>query len=69
MILGRMFIPDCGFDLASLFTNEIWDDVCFHKWDDFCIFPKQPVVVPVVLEFYSNLKFPKHNQVSISMLI
>ncbi|MBA0601330.1 hypothetical protein Gorai_004510 [Gossypium raimondii] len=38
------------------------DDVHFHRWDDFCLLPKQPTIIPLVLEFYSNLKFATHDR-------
>ncbi|MBA0697846.1 hypothetical protein Goari_021369, partial [Gossypium aridum] len=39
------------------------DDVHFHRWDDFCLLPKQSTIIPVVLEFYSDLKFATHDRV------
>ncbi|MBA0630651.1 hypothetical protein Godav_002724, partial [Gossypium davidsonii] len=43
--------------------DEILDDVHFHPWDDFCLLPKQPTIIPVVLEFYSHLKFATNDRV------
>ncbi|MBA0872932.1 hypothetical protein Goshw_023668 [Gossypium schwendimanii] len=43
--------------------KENADDVHFHRWDDFCLLPKQPTIIPVVLEFYSNLKLATHDRV------
>lgn len=32
--------------------NEIWSLVQYHRWECFCTFPKENVVIPLVQEFY-----------------
>ncbi|MBA0793071.1 hypothetical protein Gohar_017504 [Gossypium harknessii] len=34
-----------------------------RSWDNICMLPKQPTIVPVILDFYSNLKNFEHNRV------
>lgn len=60
---GQKFILELGFDPASSFCNDIWELVQYHKWYDFCRIPKKLAFIPILLEFYSNLKYMKSDRV------
>ncbi|MBA0586008.1 hypothetical protein Gorai_016763 [Gossypium raimondii] len=36
--------------------NEIWVLVRYHRWERFCITPKEPIVVSIVQEFYASFR-------------
>ncbi|KAK5818897.1 hypothetical protein PVK06_023847 [Gossypium arboreum] len=55
-IQGLMIILERRLDPSTSYCNEVWDIVCHHEWFNFCIVLKMIVVIPIVLEFYANLK-------------
>ncbi|MBA0579266.1 hypothetical protein Gorai_021527 [Gossypium raimondii] len=63
-----MFILERGFDQAPSLGCEVWDLVQFHRWKNFYLLPKVPTVIPVVMEFYSNLKFGERDRVYVKNL-
>lgn len=61
-IQGRTFILEKGFDPSASDCEEVWDLVRFDQWMNLAMVPITPIIIPVVLDFYSNLKFYKKNK-------
>ncbi|MBA0791072.1 hypothetical protein Gohar_015672 [Gossypium harknessii] len=36
--------------------KEIWTLVKYHRWERFCVTPKENTVIPVVQEFYASFR-------------
>ncbi|MBA0694248.1 hypothetical protein Goari_004564 [Gossypium aridum] len=36
--------------------QEVWPLVRYHRWEHFCMIPKESAVVPIVQEFYESLR-------------
>ncbi|KAK5771298.1 hypothetical protein PVK06_047492 [Gossypium arboreum] len=53
---GKMFIQKQGFELSMILCREIWTLVQYHRWECFCVTPKDFVVVQVVQELYASLR-------------
>ncbi|KAH1122216.1 hypothetical protein J1N35_005376 [Gossypium stocksii] len=62
-IQGHTFILERGFDPSTSYCKKVWDLVCFHRWMNFALVPTTPIVIPVILEFYSNLNFFEKHKV------
>ncbi|MBA0681881.1 hypothetical protein Goari_023653 [Gossypium aridum] len=53
---GKTFIQEKGFLPLMILCKEIWSIVWYHRWEPFCLIPKENVVIPIVQEFYVALR-------------
>ncbi|MBA0798047.1 hypothetical protein Gohar_008684 [Gossypium harknessii] len=53
---GKTFIQEKGFQPLMILCKEIWSIVQYHRWERFCLIPKENVVIPIVQEFYIALR-------------
>ncbi|MBA0710916.1 hypothetical protein Golax_010168 [Gossypium laxum] len=53
---GKTFIQEKGFQPLMILCKEIWSIVRYHRWEPFCLIPKENVVIPIVQEFYVPLR-------------
>ncbi|MBA0585656.1 hypothetical protein Gorai_016424 [Gossypium raimondii] len=53
---GKTFIQEKGFQPLMILCKEIWSIVRYHRWERFCLIPKENVVIPIVQEFYVALR-------------
>lgn len=50
------FIQEQGFDLLMRNCKGIWKNPTNREWTQFCLPSKEPLVIPIVQEFYLALK-------------
>ncbi|KAK5812415.1 hypothetical protein PVK06_027845 [Gossypium arboreum] len=60
---GKNFIQECGVDPSFNLNDGIWDLVQANLWTDFCLTPKDLMIVSVVYKFYASLKGRENNMV------
>ncbi|MBA0765196.1 hypothetical protein Gotri_014445 [Gossypium trilobum] len=53
---GKTFIQEKGFQPLMILCKEIWSIVQYHRWERFCLIPKENVVISIVQEFYVALR-------------
>ncbi|MBA0626546.1 hypothetical protein Godav_004200 [Gossypium davidsonii] len=53
----KTFIQEWGFKFPMNSGGNIWNLVCFHKWENFYKHPSELTCILVVQELYASLKY------------